>query len=789
MFRVSKRPSSPFRRLRLNAVNVSRDVRAKLFLFATVAGLGLLIFTLFGRYSPSVAAQNTRLKYEQELEQVFTSHEDLRLDPQAALQQVKTSGRLHLATFSYRFDLQLEPNDLRAPSYRAEEVANNVAHELPMSQVTIYKGTIDGVPGTDARFTLDSNHLEGMIMTPDETFFVEPARKYSKAADTSDYLLYKSSDVRPDITRTCGDTLDEQVAFQAKQFGSMSKNQGLKTVTPMRVVELATEADDEYISAAGGSSAANQQILGIMNQVDAIYRRDVGLTFSIVFQHTWSGNDPYTVSGDAVGMLNEFTNYWNANITNARDDAHMWTGRNMGGPAGIAWQGVVCRDGAHSYGLSDRETISPFQVGIPAHEIGHTLGATHPDQASPPHTECNNTIMVSTMTQSNTLTFCQFSIDEMTNYVNANSGCLGLVTVSSIQLSSAAYPINEADTQGQVNITVTRLGDTSGAATVNYATSDTAGLQSCTVNNGRASERCDYVTSVGTLRFAAGDTLKSFAIPIIDDVWVEGAETFTVTLSNPTGASLGALSTATVTIADNDVTPPVTNPIDGVNFFVRQQYLDFLGRQPDQTGFQNWVNTLAPCPNGGFGEPPTSNCDRLHVAAGFFQSDEFLNRGYWAFRFYMVSFNQRPTYAQFIPDMAQVGGPKSPAEEEASKAAFAEMFVQRPEFIARYGTLSGQALANGLLATAGLPAGSYTATAGQTNGQILRGIAETSAALNRFLTEGTVSILYFGFQRRDPDATGYQNNINTLNANPNNLRHTIFIFIYSIEYRTRFGPQ
>src|SRR5207253_10944124 len=175
--------------------------------------------------------------------------------------------------------------------------------------------------------------------------------------------------------------------------------------------------------------------------------------------------------------------------------------------------------------------------------------------------------------------------------------------------------------------------------------------------------------------------------------------------------------------------------------------------------------------------------------AAFILSDAFLNRGYWAFRSYIVSFTQRPTYAQIIPHMAQVAGPKSPAEEEARKAAFAEAFVQRPEFIAKYGTLSGQALANALLATAGLPAGSYTATAGQTNGQILRGIAETSAALNRFLTEGTVSILYFGFQRRDPDATGYQNNINTLNANPNNLRHMIFIFIYSIEYRTRFGPQ
>ena len=153
----------------------------------------------------------------------------------------------------------------------------------------------------------------------------------------------------------------------------------------------------------------------------------------------------------------------------------------------------------------------------------------------------------------------------------------------------------------------------------------------------------------------------------------------------------------------------------------------------------------------------------------------------------MVAFGQRPTYAQFIPDMAQVGGPKSPAEEEASKVAFANAFVQRPEFISRYGSATGQTLANALLATAGLPAGSYNAGS-QTNGQILRGIAESSAAFNRFLTEGTVSILYFGFQRRDPDQVGYQNNLDTLNANPNNLRHMIFIFIYSTEYRQRFGP-
>jgi len=367
--------------------------------------------------------------------------------------------------------------------------------------------------------------------------------------------------------------------------------------------------------------------------------------------------------------------------------------------------------------------------------------------------------------------------------ISLSSGAIA----SSVQFSSPLYTASEAS--GSITITVTRSGDTSGSASVNYFTGDTAGLQSCTLVNGRASERCDYVTSVGTLRFAAGETSKTFTVPFIDDVHVEGSETFTVALAGASGTSLGSTATATVSIADNDLAVASSNPIDGVDFFIRQQYLDILNRQPDSTGLQNWINTLAPCPNGGFGEPPASDCDRLKVAAGFFQSDEFLNRGYWAFRFYMVSQNQRPTYAQFIPDMAQVGGPKSPAEEEASKVTFAEAFVQRPEFLARYGGLSGQPLANALLQTAGLPSNTFTVTANMTNGQILRGIVETSATLNKFLTDGTVSIQYFGFLRRDPDAIGYQNNVNTLNANPSNLRHMIFIFIYSVEYRSRFGSQ
>src|SRR6185295_10327966 len=161
-------------------------------------------------------------------------------------------------------------------------------------------------------------------------------------------------------------------------------------------------------------------------------------------------------------------------------------------------------------------------------------------------------------------------------------------------------------------------------------------------------------------------------------------------------AQLGSTANVTVTITDNDTTPATQNPIDGVEPFVTQQYIDFLGRLPDSVGFANWVATLNGCPNGGFGENDNPSCDRVHVSAGFFLSEEFRGRGYWAYRFYEVGFDRRPLYAEFVPDMAQVGGAQSPQSELLSKAAYTDAFVQRAEFTSRYNALSNFDYVNAL---------------------------------------------------------------------------------------------
>src|SRR5207245_11367264 len=142
-------------------------------------GMLLSARSMLAYHSHGARAQNKRLQLEEDLQKVFTGNEEFRIDPQQALEQVRSSGRLSIATLSHRFDLDLQLNDLRAPNYRAEDVVNGVTHDLPRQPANTYKGTIDGLPGTDARFTIDGTRVEGMIIAFDDTYYVEPAHQYS----------------------------------------------------------------------------------------------------------------------------------------------------------------------------------------------------------------------------------------------------------------------------------------------------------------------------------------------------------------------------------------------------------------------------------------------------------------------------------------------------------------------------------------------------------------------------------------------------------------------------------
>lgn len=116
---------------------------------------------------------------------------------------------------------------------------------------------------------------------------------------------------------------------------------------------------------------------------------------------------------------------------------------------------------------------------------------------------------------------------------------------SQVQLVPAADSFNEGS--GNANFYAVRSGDITGAASVHYATAD-----------GTAVAPGDYGAQSGDFAFAIGDFMKTINVPIVDDSAIENPETFTVSLSNLSGATFPngvASMTSTATIVDNDSPP------------------------------------------------------------------------------------------------------------------------------------------------------------------------------------------------------------------------------------------
>jgi hypothetical protein len=390
--------------------------------------------------------------------------------------------------------------------------------------------------------------------------------------------------------------------------------------------------------------------------------------------------------------------------------------------------------------------------------------------------------------------------------------------VITVEFEAAAYAVGEA--AGIVQTKVVRAGDTTQAVSVDYATSDQT-----------ASERRDYSMTLGRLEFAPGETAKNVAVIVANDAYVEPGETFRLTLSDPSGrVLLGTRSAATVTINSDDA-PGAPNPIDAPEFYVSQQYADFLNRRPDAGGLAFWKGDLekraAPC--SAIADPGArANCvlgARTQISAAFFLSIEFQQTGYFVIRFYTEAFGRLPRMREFVTDAQEVGrnvvvgAPGWPEALEANRRSFAQRFTARPEFVSRYAAASDADFVNTLFTNAGVAAGeeaalrsaliSGLAGGAETRASVLRKVADSRAVYNTQYNRAFVLMQYFGYMRRDPDdlpdtdLRGYLFWLTKMSsftfagedARDENtalgraLRaQMVEAFVDSIEYRTRFAP-
>ena len=505
-----------------------------------------------------------------------------------------------------------------------------------------------------------------------------------------------------------------------------------------------------------------------------------------------------------------------------------------------------------AYVFSTGQTLSIGNVSIPEGNAGTTQATftvtlsaadTHPvnvDYATRDITATAGSDYVST---SGTLTFnpgetsktinvtingdTHFEFDEqffliLSNPVNANlsQNYFSVGTIINddpapiVQFSASNYSVQEACTV--VTITVTLTGDTSAPAGVELRTSD-----------GTASGRSDYNAADAIIFFASGETSKSYPVEINDDSFVEGNETFNVTLSNPFGATLGTPSVATVTIIDNP-TEPATNVIDDARNFAGQHYHDFLNRQADQSGWDFWTNEITSCGS----DAQCIEVKRINVSAAFYLSIEFQQTGYLVERLYksaygdatvtstlngahqlsvpIIRFNEFLTDTQKIGEGVVVGAPGWEQQLENNKQAFIAAFVQRSrfttalpttltptQFVDQLNANAGNVLSTTERATAIALFGSATDSSDATaRAQALRQVAEDADLNSAEFNRAFILFEYFGYLRRNPndqpdtDYTGFDfwlTKLNQFNGNFVNAE-SVKAFIVSGEYRQRFGP-
>ena len=160
--------------------------------------------------------------------------------------------------------------------------------------------------------------------------------------------------------------------------------------------------------------------------------------------------------------------------------------------------------------------------------------------------------------------------------------------VGTLVLSAANYSV--AQNAGTVTLAVDRVGGSSGAASVDYATA-----------NGSAAAGTDFTAVTGALHWNDGDaTPKSVTIPISNAAPFSGDKSFRVTISNPSaGAVVGAPQTATIVIVGDAVAPAVGSLQLSANGYSVNQRAGSITVTVNRTGGSSGAITVAYATSNG----------------------------------------------------------------------------------------------------------------------------------------------------------------------------------------------
>lgn len=276
--------------------------------------------------------------------------------------------------------------------YESPVLAPQIAAQHPEIKTFAGKGIQHN--GYKIRFSITPDGFSAIIIgVNSDAILFEKVRSTSKknlykSYFSSDAIMPKDRKARAGSSSRCSTISPKQSSF-GKISGNNTDNNfvtNFSNGTELKHFKLAIAATAEFTASHGGSKAAALGVIaGYVNEINAIYQSELGITFTLVSGtnviYTDAGTDPYTAT-DQGKMLDENQ----ANLDNVigsanYDIGHVFGDGGASSGGGVAVSPSACISETKAQGASDlgneADFAHVFNLQVITHEMGHQFSMSH----------------------------------------------------------------------------------------------------------------------------------------------------------------------------------------------------------------------------------------------------------------------------------------------------------------------------------------------------------------------------------------------------------------------------
>lgn len=312
-----------------------------------------------------------------------------------AFAQLRVGGDITLAQFPLPngalVDLELRSFNLFSDQSIVVSMTKDGEVRRALPDVRLYRGRIRGEVSSFAYLAVEPGDMTGSVTWRGVEYSISTRLEGLPTVGDRVVNIFEATDAMKAFD--CGvddeDFIDDVLRGMPADVSLLQA--GMDTLKAKLAVEIDFTAFKHY----GGVSQSETYMTSLLGYVNAIYERDVAVTFEVSYMRTWETEDPYSNASDDAALAT-FTEYWRDNMDHVDRTLASLVSRKPisanGVTQGLAWVNKLCSK-THGYAFvkfSSNNSNYEGHAGVWAHELGHNFGSPHTHSCTwnPPIDSC-----------------------------------------------------------------------------------------------------------------------------------------------------------------------------------------------------------------------------------------------------------------------------------------------------------------------------------------------------------------------------------------------------------------